>query len=564
MFKSLTAKITLTMILLVTVCTAIFLPISFIELRKSVETQMEHDGRTLTSILRREIAKYNITELAEIQVVFKGMKDESQGNLVYISLSDVNNNILVSDSSTMAAANGEVDAKSSASVDSESSASVKGDVSAAVTQNEIVGLRLKTPEGINVYNISAPILSGTETIGILNIGISLTSMNEEIRNTTAVFIIGALVIEILAVVMALGISRTLTKPIKRIVNGLEPFSKGDFTVSFQNKGRDEIYRLTNSLNSAIVMLKNMIDKIKASTNSLYSIASSVTASGQETSAASEEIVENIAMVTEDIQKENASISRIVQVFEQFSRNLEDFLRQMDDISVSNSLIRDSAELGADKLTHLVGSIDDVRESFNSATADIIQLNSDVTEITHIVDVINNIAGQTNLLALNAAIESARAGEAGKGFSVVADEIRKLAEQVIKSSRNINVIVGNITKNAQSVVNDAEAISQKMDMQKLVVNETVDALGKIKNEVNGTVMTMQEAVESLKVLSADKERINQDVGTISNVSMEVSASSQEISATLQNQSHNLQELSQLACELNEIADSLKKDINAFRT
>ncbi|NLU53351.1 MAG: HAMP domain-containing protein [Clostridiaceae bacterium] len=560
MFKSLTSRIVLTMIFLVTVCSLVFLAVSSYELIKSVEAQMEHDGRTLVSILRREIGKYNITDLEHIQAVFKEIKEESQNNLVYISLSNANSEILVTDSSVFKKEEG----SSKDGADAVSSASIDADAKTSVSTDEIVGLNLKTPEGISVYNLSAPIKSGSEVVAVLNLGISLTNMNEKIRQTMTVYVICALIIVGVALVLAIVISRTLTRPIKKIVSGLSNFSKGDFTVSFHNKGSDEIFQLTNSLNTSVVMLRKMIDKVKESINSLYSIASQVTASGQETSAASEEIVQNIASVAGDIQRENDSIASIVNVFEEFGSKLEDFLKQMDRMEESSLAIKESAAFGQDKLSELVDSIDDVREHFSSATRDILKLNNDVTEINQIVDVINNIAGQTNLLALNAAIESARAGEAGKGFAVVAEEIRKLAEQVIKSSKSINDIVNNITRNTKSVVSDTEAISQKMDLQKEVVEQTVEALGNISKEVGVTAAEIHQAAEALKNLSSDKNRIVDDINTISEVSMEVSASSEQMTTTLTFQAQNLQELSRLASALNDLADDLKRDINNFRT
>ena len=560
MFKSLTFRIVLTMVLLVTVCSMVFLFLASYELRLSVEAQMEHDGRTLVSILRREIGKYNISDLEEIQAVFREMKEESGNNLVYISLSDTNSQILVSDSGTIKkednASAHEADTVSSATHDTQATASLKED--------EIAGIRLKTPEGISVYNLSAPVVSDSEIVGVLNIGISLTNMNDKIKETMAFFIVCALIIEAIAIILAVVLSSTLTRPIRKIVSGLSNFSKGDFTVSFQSKGSDEIRRLTGSLNSSIVMLRKMIDKVKTSINSLYSIASQVTASGQETSAASEEIAQNIACVAEEIQRENDSISSIVSVFEQFGQRLEDFLKQMDRMDESSRVIQESAAFGEAKLAELVGSIDDVRDTFNSATRNILHLNSDVAEINHIVDVINNIAEQTNLLALNAAIESARAGEAGRGFSIVAEEIRKLAEQVMRSSKNINDIVDNITRNTKSVVGDTETITQKLDLQREVVGKTVEALNNIKEEVNSTAAEIHKAAEVLKNLASDKNRIIEGISTISEVSMEVSASSEQISTTVRLQARNLQDLSNLAAELNALADDLKTDINAFRT
>lgn len=306
MFKSLTLKITTAMILMVSVCTLLFTLVSYFELKTSVEKQMENDGRTLITTVRREIGKYKIQNLADIQAVFQEVKKESGGNIEYISLSDNNSKILVSDSSKLAAvATGEVN--SGGGADATSSATASEDVSSVVNTNEIVGSTIKNADNKDVYNISAPLYSGSDLTGVLNLGISLDGMNKQIASTLTVILLEALLIELVTIVIALFVSKTLTRPIRNIVKELDGFSKGDFTISFSTKSKDEIRSLTASLNNSVSMLKSTIQVVVKAVDKLYGIASDLSASGQETSASTEEIVASIAEVTDEIKNEDQNI-----------------------------------------------------------------------------------------------------------------------------------------------------------------------------------------------------------------------------------------------------------------
>lgn len=563
MFKSLTLKITTAMILMVSVCTLLFTLVSYFELKTSVEKQMENDGRTLITTVRREIGKYKIQNLADIQAVFQEVKKESGGNIEYISLSDNNSKILVSDSSKLAAvATGEVN--SGGGADATSSATASEDVSSVVNTNEIVGSTIKNADNKDVYNISAPLYSGSDLTGVLNLGISLDGMNKQIASTLTVILLEALLIELVTIVIALFVSKTLTRPIRNIVKELDGFSKGDFTISFSTKSKDEIRSLTASLNNSVSMLKSTIQVVVKAVDKLYGIASDLSASGQETSASTEEIVASIAEVTDEIKNEDQNISRIVQTFEEFSSKLDKITHQAGDVYGSSEKIKERAISGESNLNELVNSMDTVRESFDLATTDILALNDDISRINQIIEVINGVAEQTNMLALNAAIESARAGEAGKGFAVVADEIRKLAEEVLKSSKDINAIIRDIIENTRSVVEDNKAISGKMELQKTIAGETVNSLVQINSEVDNTLANMKDVIDSLSVVTGEKEQIFNSVDEISKISDQVAVSSQEISEAVQQQSQNVYQLSSLASELNNIADQLKKDVSTFKT
>lgn len=559
MFKSLTTKIMVTMILMSTIGLVLLAALSFYELKGSVEKQMENDGKTLVTTIRREISKYKISNLKEIQDLFLNVKKESEGNIEYISLSDNNSKLLVSDTRSIESTS----VKSGSKVDTVSSASESESVNAVVEGNKIIGSTLLVSSGNKVYNVSAPLFTDSKMTGVLNVGISLNNMNSQIAKTLAAILIIGLIIELITALLALFMAKTLTKPITNIVNKLEHFAKGDFTISFHSKSKDEIHKLSSSLNSSVLMLKNTIGAVKEAAGKLHEIASGLTESGEEASTSSEEVSQNLEAVVNDIIDENLNITNILKSLEDFGIKLDFVLTQTGSALNSNDKIRTAATQGHTELDGLNKSFDDVKASFDTAAKDIVALNVDVSKISGIAEVINGVAEQTNLLALNAAIESARAGDAGKGFAVVADEIRKLAEQVMKSSKMINQLINNVIQTAKSVVTDTETISGKMDMQKMIIGNSAASMDNIKLEVETIIIEMNNASSSMKDLLVDKEEILKNIGEISQISIQVSGSANEISASIQNQSANVQQLSLLSQEVNEMADRLKHDVNVFK-
>lgn len=260
----------------------------------------------------------------------------------------------------------------------------------------------------------------------------------------------AIIIQIIVLILALIISSTITKPIVNIVDKLGSFSEGDFTTEFKCETKDEINKLTGSLNNFVLILLSTIGGVKLAVNDLNNIANSLMYSGGEVAATSEDVFKSITEVSGGIMKQTCDISEVAKIIEKFGNTLDAILEQLQSFTENSERIKSSADKGSLKLNDLVQSIEDVRKSFTVASKDVESLNKDINKISAITDVINNIAEQTNLLALNAAIEAARAGEAGRGFAVVADEVRKLAEQVMESSRSINNIINTVVGSIHGV------------------------------------------------------------------------------------------------------------------
>nr|WP_275695681.1 globin-coupled sensor protein [Fredinandcohnia sp. SECRCQ15] len=227
-----------------------------------------------------------------------------------------------------------------------------------------------------------------------------------------------------------------------------------------------------------------------------------------------DFVENLAAMSEET---GASVDQIVHQSSIISKNAE--------TSVETSVqMEERSKLGKEQLNRVVHNMTELKDKVNQITATIDALEKTSTQIGNIVNVITGIADQTNLLALNAAIEAARAGEHGKGFAVVADEVRKLAEQTKSSSANITTLVDTTIDQISGVISQINTIDEKV----VSGNKEIEETGIVfENILEASV----QSKENSKSIEHDIASLSQLLIEINQAATKLSTSAEELSVTI---------------------------------
>ena len=400
--------------------------------------------------------------------------------------------------------------------------------------------------------------------GYTLVGLVPTSnFRESAANIGKVTIIFTLVAIGFALVIGLLLAFNISKAVNRILNLTKKVAAGDLTVKIETKSKDELGVLTKSINSMIESMQTLISNAADTALTVIESARTVAATTEQISRVSHEVTKTVQEIAEGSSTQASDSEQGVSKMSELALRINAVTDYANSINVkSDETIRMSEE-GFESVVDLERKAKETTRITQTIIADAQELNVHSKSIGEIVKVMSNIAEQTNLLSLNAAIEAARAGTAGMGFGVVADEIRKLAEQSASALDDIGTIVRNTQDQTKRVVESAEASENILKSHNIALEHTLAVFKKISDSMVELANTVSDITGGVEDMNSYKDSTISAIQNISAVSQEIAAATEEVSASTEEQLSAIEELSMYAKQLDDTANNLNKSIKLFK-
>lgn len=422
----------------------------------------------------------------------------------------------------------------------------------------------KFVDGITKIGVFAPIRLPGDRQWIMMVTAPAAEAEQGITALTRSMLIGALICLGLAGCFILWFSRLLSRPITLIRDECLLLAQGDLRdQKIRINTHDEIGQLARGFRDMRGNLRNLVAKVLSQAELLAASSEEMTASSQQSAEAANQVAGSITEIARNAEDQALSVNQIAVRSQQMEAKMDQISQAAQELSQITAVAAKDAELGRKTVNQAVEQMSFIGSSTDSTQTTILELTKSSQDIKEIVTLISSIAGQTNLLSLNAAIEAARAGEQGRGFALVAEEVRKLAEESGRSADKINELVAKNESNLNEVVritqNGAAGIQTGISLVN-TTGETFETIVKSIYTISGQIQAIAEAVQQI---TAGNQDLAEAIQKIDLACQHASSEAQTVSAATEEQSASVQQIAAASQNLAELANSLQLAIAKFR-
>ncbi|MCP3927055.1 MAG: HAMP domain-containing protein [Desulfobacterales bacterium] len=383
---------------------------------------------------------------------------------------------------------------------------------------------------------------------VKELNISFKSINKQSKNTSKVVFISMGLIFIISIFVAMFIGHILTSSLARAVIFANNMAEGNLTQILDINQKDEIGILSTSLNIMSKNLRKMFTDIASGTQNLTTSSIALSTISEYISTSSKETSNTSNTVAAAAEEMSINMNSVAAATEQTSTNIGSVASAVEEMGATINEIANNASKGNEITAQAVKRAEEVSIKVNA-------LGKASREISDITETISDISEQTNLLALNATIEAARAGEAGKGFTVVAGEIKALAQQTAYATTEIKEKVSGIqiitteSINAiKSIVNIINDINEIVTTVSAAVEEQSLTTKEISNNVSQAATGVQEVNVNVNNTSVVAKEVTQNISEVNQAAFEMNSSSQKVNTS--------------STELSKLAETLDEMVGKF--
>ncbi|WP_079708335.1 methyl-accepting chemotaxis protein [Paraliobacillus ryukyuensis] len=344
------------------------------------------------------------------------------------------------------------------------------------------------------------------------------------------------------------------KPIKTMESKIRDFENNEANVQIETKSKNELDMLGNRLNELFTYIRSYHDSQQEQINLVEGKSSTISNKINQMTDNVSSLQHHFETITASSQEQLSAFEQTSTVVDNMNGQFQSIAKDVDEITSSFHNMRSNTEEGVADINDSSQTMVNIAQQSQDAKNNILELSKEVGKINEVVTLINDISEQTNLLALNASIEAARAGEHGKGFSIVADEIRGLAERSVRATERISETVEHILSNVDEIAKQSEDRAYSIDKESNNILAINNRFVDIKSTIISNIDRIEEMNEHTKTLTQSSNEISDTMEQVTNNTEQTTEQLVELNNTV---SSTLDEMNKVKEEVQTLNQSFKK-------